>query len=34
MDWVLEGKMAEFGSLDFALFVMEVYEAALVSGGD
>mgnify|MGYP001310396357 CR=1 FL=1 len=31
---VLEGKTAEQGSLEFALSVMKVYEAALVSGGD
>ncbi|MEE2752678.1 MAG: Gfo/Idh/MocA family oxidoreductase [Candidatus Latescibacterota bacterium] len=31
---VLEGKMAELGSLEFALSVMKVYESALVSGGD
>ena len=31
---VLEGKMAELGSLEFALSVMKVYETALVSGGD
>jgi predicted dehydrogenase len=30
---VLEGKSAEEGSLEFALHVMNVYEAALVSGG-
>lgn len=32
-DCVLDGKIAEKGSLEFALSVMKVYEAALVSGG-
>ena len=33
-DCVLEGNCAERGSLEFALQVMKVYEAALVSGGE
>ena len=33
-DCVLEGQQAERGSLEFALEVMKVYEAALVSGGE
>ena len=32
-DCVLAGKSAERGSLEFALDVMRVYEAALLSGG-
>jgi predicted dehydrogenase len=32
-DCVLEGKKAERGTLEFALDVMKVYEAALLSGG-
>ncbi len=33
-DCVLEGKKPETGSLEFALEVMRVYEAALLSGGE
>ena len=33
-DGVLEGRKPELGSLEFALKVMKVYEAALVSEGE
>ena len=33
-DCVLSGQSAELGSLEFALSVMKVYEAALLSGGN
>jgi len=32
-DCVLEGRRPELGTLEFALNVMQVYEAGLVSGG-
>ena len=32
-DCVLDGQSAELGSLEFALLVMKVYEAGLLSGG-
>ena len=31
---ILEDRVAEEGSLEFALMVMRVYEAGLLSGGD